>query len=296
MARNLLGKYLWVLETIQRYGKITRRQLDECWKKSEFSEGEPLARRTFYNYRNAIEELFGISIQYDPATFEYFLGTETEGEEMNRWLVNSMAINNTLSTATDIASRIMLEDIPSAKGHLSIIIDAIKTSNKINISYAAFDRQTVSKNIIIEPYFLRIFKQRWYVIGYNCKDKKIKTYSLDRITTVAVSQEKFEMPDISVSQYFDGFFGITTDHGECKRVIIKAESKQAKYLRALPLHKSQTEQICDGYSIFSYNLHITYDLIQEILSFGSKVTVIAPPELKSQIKESLRKSLENYKQ
>ena len=60
MARNLLSRYIWLVDTIRRYGSITRRQLDEAWVRSVYSDGEPLPRRTFYNYRAAIEELFNM--------------------------------------------------------------------------------------------------------------------------------------------------------------------------------------------------------------------------------------------
>ena len=294
MARNQLSKYLWVLETIQRHGQITRTELGRRWVNSDISNGEKLSRRTFYNYRNTIEELFGIKIAYNSSTYEYYIEGDSEDPEIGGWLVKSMSINNMLSDATGIAGRIMLEEVPSAHDYLPAVIEAIKTSNRIKFSYAPFDRLQKKKDITIEPYFLRIFRNRWYIIGYNNGDKKIKTYSLDRITTLQLLSEQFDMPDIKVTDYFADYFGITTNRSDAKLVILKAVSKQAKYLRALPLHKSQIEQVCDGYSIFQYKLHITYDLMQEILSFGPDVTVIAPPELKSMVVESLKQTLQNY--
>ena len=54
MARNLINKYIWIIDTIQRHGRITRDELNRLWVKSSLSDGEPLARRTFYNYRQGI--------------------------------------------------------------------------------------------------------------------------------------------------------------------------------------------------------------------------------------------------
>lgn len=50
----------------------------------------------------------------------------------------------------------------------------------------------------------------------------------------------------------------------------------------------------DGYSDFDYHLCITYDFIQELLSKGSRIMVVAPSELKAAVVEELRKSLSNY--
>ena len=199
-----------------------------------------------------------------------------------------------LSDAGDIADRVMLEDVPSARRYLATVIDAIKKFRKVKFSYTPFYRSKASEGIIIEPYFLRIFKQRWYMIGYNSKDRMVKTYSLDRVNTLTLTEEHFDDPGISVKEFFKNFFGIMTTKSEAKHVVLRADSEQAKYLRALPLHPSQRETMGDGYSDFDYHLSITYDFIQELLSKGSRIMVVAPAELKAAVVEELRKSLSNY--
>lgn len=296
MARGLLNKYVWVLETIQRYGRISRGELGALWQSCPLSGGQPLARRTFYNYRVAIEELFGISIGYDSATYEYYIADAQEQGGMSGWLINSMSISGMLSDAAAIADRIMLEEVPSAREFLPSIIEAMRNSRKVEFSYTPFYRTTTTKGIVLEPYFLRIFRQRWYLIGYNTKERRIKTYSLDRFNDIAITDSGFEMPGITVAEFFKNSFGITSSEGGVKFITLKADSEQAKYLRALPLHHSQDEQICDGYSLFHYRMYITYDFVQEILSFGDKVTVVAPPELKTMVVDVLRKSLAHYNQ
>lgn len=294
MSRNLLNKYIWLLETIERHGRLSRAELNDLWLASDISGGEPLARRTFYNYRNGIEEIFGISIAYNSATYEYFIENADTTGELSGWLINSMSINGMLSDAGDIADRVMLEDVPSARRYLATVIDAIKKFRKVKFSYTPFYRSKASEGIIIEPYFLRIFKQRWYVIGYNSKDRMVKTYSLDRVNTLTLTEEHFDDPGISVKEFFKNFFGIMTTKSEAKHVVLRADSEQAKYLRALPLHPSQRETMGDGYSDFDYHLCITYDFIQELLSKGSRIMVVAPAELKAAVVEELRKSLSNY--
>lgn len=291
---NQLNKYIWILETIERHGRLSRAELNNQWLKSDISGGEPLARRTFYNYRNNIEEVFGISIAYDASTYEYYIENADATGELSGWLINSMSINGMLSDAGDIADCVMLEDVPSARRYLATVIDAIKKHRKIKFSYTPYYRTKASEGIIIEPYFLRIFKQRWYVIGYNSKDRMVKTYSLDRVNSLSLIEEHFDDPGISVKEFFKNFFGIMTSKSEPKHVVLRADREQAKYMRALPLHPSQHETMGDDYSDFDYHICITGDFIQEILSKGSHVTVIAPHELKAAIVEELRKSLSNY--
>ena len=62
MAKDLFSRYIWLIDTIKRYGRITRDELNALWIKSPYSNGEPLPRRTFYNYRMAIEEIFNVKV------------------------------------------------------------------------------------------------------------------------------------------------------------------------------------------------------------------------------------------
>lgn len=252
-----------------------------------------MARRTFYNYRNGIEEIFGISIAYNSATYEYFIENADATGELSGWLINSMSINGMLSDAGDIADRVMLEDVPSARRYLASVIDAIKKFRKVKFSYTPFYRSKASEGIIIEPYFLRIFKQRWYMIGYNSKDRMVKTYSLDRVNTLTLTEEHFEDPGISVKEFFKNFFGIMTT--KARRSTLCFAPTASRPNTCAPFRStSQRETMGDGYSDFDYHLCITYDFIQELLSKGSRIMVVAPAELKAAVVEELRKSLSNY--
>jgi predicted DNA-binding transcriptional regulator YafY len=41
-------------------------------------------------------------------------------------------------------------------------------------------------------------------------------------------------------------------------------------------------------------MKITPDLIQELLSYGNKITVMSPPELRTAMVDALEKALDNY--
>ncbi len=297
MARYLINRYVWLVDTISRYGRITLKDLNEAWLRSDISEGKPLARRTFFHYRDGVEEMFDINIQCDKSTFEYYI--DDTGEENNArlrsWVVDSVSMSGTLSNAHDVSGRIMLENVPSAREHLPVIIEALKQNRRIRFSYKSYTRSKPTDGIVLEPYFVKIFKQLWYVIGLNVKDKQIKTYSLDRISNLNLLQETFNMPEeINPSEFFKDCFGIITNRNSAKRIVLRVEPTQAKYFRALPLHSSQQEEIHDNYSIFTYRMRITYDLKEEIMSHGASIEVLAPQELKTLIRTELEEALKNY--
>lgn len=284
------------MDTIRRYGRITREEINRRWMTSSLSGGKPIPRRSFHNYRIAVEELFNVNIECDPRTFEYYITqNDAHNDSVTGWLLNSTAMSNVLSDARTVSSRIFIEDVPSAREYLHVVIDALKSNHEIRFSYQPYTRSTATPGVVIEPYFLKIFRQRWYITGRNIRDNSIKTYALDRMSTVELTENTFTLPDkFNAEEYCSGSFGIIFNMGEVKDVALKVESRQAKYFRALPLHHSQQEMVHDRFSIFHYKLRLTPDFIEEILSHGPRVTVVSPPELKAMIISSLRESLANY--
>lgn len=60
MTKDLFDKYIWLVDTIYRAGKITFEEINERWLRSRLSEGKDLPLRTFHNWRIAIEQVFDI--------------------------------------------------------------------------------------------------------------------------------------------------------------------------------------------------------------------------------------------
>ncbi len=297
MGRGLINKYIWIIDTVQRYGRISRSELSRLWEESDVADGEPLARRTFYNYREGIADVFNVEIGCDTSTYEYFIkSTGEQADKMRNMLLDTASMTGMLSDAGSVADRIVLEDVPSSRTNLPVMMQALKQNRRVQFTYHPYTRVNPTPGVVIEPYFVRLFKQLWYVVGYNVKDRKIKTYSLDRMADAVIRSEEFSMPEgFDAAGFFHDNFGIMTSRGVAKDVVLRANANHAKYLRALPLHHSQRETaIHDDYSLFSYHLYLTFDFIKELLSMGSSITVVKPPELKAQLLDELRKTLGNY--
>lgn len=298
MAGNLLARYTWLVDTMHRAGRLTRAELNARWRQSNVGTGADLPRRTFYNYRIAVLELFGIEILYDKSTAEYYIANGKNNEDKGDivdWLLNSTAISGMFSDAAAISDRIFLEQVPSARDNLAPIIEAIKNSRMVKFTYHPFSRSRPTSGVVVEPYLLKLFRQRWYVAGRNVAEKRIKTYALDRILEMDILSETFETPaDFNPDEYFKHSFGIVVDSSEPRDVMLKATAQRAKYMRALPLHSSQQEMIHDAYSIFSYKMLITPDFVTELMSLGSEVTVLSPPELRTMLVNKLQETLALY--
>lgn len=296
MARNLINRYVWLMDTIRRYRSITLKQLDKEWRLSELSDRRPLPRRTFYNYREAIAQIFGVEILCDKSTYEYYLAEydDTNREKIREMFLDTAMLNELITTSGDVANKIIVEQVPSARKHLATIINALRGNHIIRFSYKAYTT-SIAKEVVLEPYFVKIFKQRWYIVGRNNTDSKVKTYALDRIVDINLTADTFEPdPTINAKTYFEYAFGLIVEKGPIYKVSIQTTPRQAKYWRDLPLHHSQAEFIHEAYSIFQYNMRISPDLLRELMSLGSEIKILEPKVLREQLREELIKALNQY--
>lgn len=299
--KELINKYVWIVDTLSRYERLTREQINELWKRSAYGDGNPMPARTFYYYRRGIEENFHLDILCD-SQGRYYLdqGQLAQNRAVTNWLLESHATNSAFKDSAIPTDRVSVEDVPSAREYLPTVLGAIGDSSKLKFTYAGFSRVLPEKDIIFHPYFVKRYKQRWYMIGY--KEKKqgqpsgsdIRTYALDRVKEMTTLSDKFEMSDLTPEPFFSNLIGITSSKGRIRDVRIKTSTTQAKYFRALPFHETQQETLHDDYSIFSYKLKLNYELVHELLSYGSDVEVLSPPELVAMVREELQKTLSRY--
>lgn len=297
MAKDIIGRYIWMIDTILQYGRISKKDLNDLWMKSQYSDGNPLADRTFYAYRRGIEENFNIDIECDRDGSYYIDSDESPHvKQFANWMLNSTATTTALQELGTGSGRVEMEDVPSARQFLPVVAEAMRKNNKIVFTYAGFSRSRPEVGILFSPFFLKLYKQRWYMFGEKDAGGK-RTYALDRVTEMEMTAIKFKMPaGIKASDVFGSIIGITTSKAQVRDVIIQTNLTRAKYLRALPLHHSQEEEMHDFYSIFHYRLKINYELLSELMAMGPDVTVIAPRELQIMLIERLRDTLANYRQ
>ena len=289
MAKNLVGKYVWLVETIYNAGRITYDDINKKWQQEDF-DGKELPLRTFHKWRIAVEEMFGLNIECErKGGYHYYIGNpdEIENRGLRSWLLSTISVSNLLLDSQQLKSRILLEEVPSGVKYLSLIIDAMKTSNVVQIEYQSFWRKE-SSTLILKPYCVRLFKQRWYLLAYNSDYNELRTYSLDRIQDFKKLADTFTIPDsFNAQEYFENYYGIIVKRGEVEDIKLRASKEQANYLRSLKLHYSQQEvETHEDYSIFTYRLCPELDFIIEIMSMGERVEVLEPKQLRNQIAES----------
>ena len=187
---------------------------------------------------------------------------------------------------------ILLENVPAGQEFLQTIILAIKTRRRIKIHYQKFGFEGNDK--VIAPYALKLFHQRWYLLSHT--GNHFATYSLDRMQTVQITDETFEMPiDFKPESYFTEYFGVLTDETPMAHVVVRAYGRTPNYLRTLPLHHSQRElESTDEYTDFSFDIRPTIDFLGELFSNSPNIEVLEPADLRQKMKQTLAENLKRY--
>ncbi len=303
IQQNLVGKYVWLIETIYRAKRITFKEINEQWRENvEMSGGEDIPLRTFNNWRYAIQDMFGLFIENERCgNYRYYIENEEDisNNGLRSWIYSTYCIGNALAGSQSIKSRILLEDVPSGQVYLYAIIDAMKENRVLNITYKSFWSEK-ERTYNVQPLCIKLFRQRWYlVVRYDKPGYSPWVCALDRILLLEKTEETFTMPkEWDAEEYFDGFIGVLC-YNDCNKetVKIKVSTSQANYLRSLKLHESQDEvERNEDYSIFTYYLRPTYDFMQELLWNGEEVEVLEPQWLRDEMRGRIERMLDLYKE
>ena len=297
---NMMRKYVWVVDTILRHGKISFRKLDEEWSDSDLGRGTKLAKRTFDNWRSVISDIFGIDIENENCgEYRYYIDKdnmrEFRNDERRAWLYDTISVSNALANSKQIQNRILLEYVPSGQEYLQPIIEAMKKNKVLTLTYYNYWKDE-EYTFDVQPYCVKLFRQRWYMIGVpGYAEENLRTYSLDRILELKTTERTFAMPKgWSAESFFKDSFGIFAGSDvKPQRVLLKVNAAQANYIRDLRLHRSQ-EEIEEEYSIFRYFLRPYYDFTQELLQNGADVEVLEPLWLREEIKKIAEQMWKNY--
>lgn len=298
---SLILKYIWVVKTIHRAGRITLKELNEKWRANvDLSRGEDLPRQTFDRWKSGILDLFGILIDCEQrGGYHYYIANPKELSEgkLRTWLLNTYGTAETLSSNLSIHDRILTENIPSSQDHLSTVLEAMKSNNTLHITFKAFTMKE-PKRFLVEPYCVKMSAQRWYMLARNTEHKNLRLYSLDRIEAVEISNTRFVLPDdFNAKDYFAEFFGIVLDESvPLQTIILRADKYHQNYMRTLPLHPTQREIFaCDDYADFELRLRPTYDFYMKLMSFGNMIKVLEPKTLQEEICKWLENTIEMYR-
>lgn len=299
MVTELLQKYQWLVQTFIRAGEkgLTLEEVCDRWENRFDSL---YSRRTFNNHREAVEEVFGIRIECNRRTNRYFIKYSQDVSDENAetaWLVNTFTVNNMLSLGKErLSGRVAVEDIPSGHMYLTSIMEAMTESHCIRIGYRKYT-SSQAETFTLRPYAVKEYAKRWYVVAYCVERDGLRVYGLDRVVSLDILQETFAMEKgFDVDELFATSFGIYLTDGPGQTITFRTSVTEARYLRDLPIHKSQTEIYSDdNHVIFSIFVCPDRNLIMEFCKYGSRIEVLSPENVRRETAAQLESAAAQYR-
>lgn len=299
--------YIWIVDTVSS-GRLTKEDIDRRWAHSAINiYGEPdFPTRKFHRYKEDILTLFGINIKCNRRFGYYYIDSEEDYQQwsgMRQQIISAFSVKATMDEAQDLNEAILFESIPEGAAFLTTIMRAIHARKQLLVTYHSYDRDS-DYDMFFSPYCLRLFKQRWYMVGEpSTHPGETRIYALDRIIDMHALDNDYAIPpDFNPQDFFRDYYGVFRNATPCL-LRIEVTAHAALFLRSLPLHHSQRELpphdaehflTTDGNVVMEYFVAPTFDFIQQLRTFGAELRVLAPISLANKMRRDAEELLARY--
>lgn len=275
-----------------------RNYLEEKYYQDSFDGELAFSEKTFKRDRNLLEELFGLEIRFTRSTMTYQL-IKDDFFENSQTIFDNLLLVNAYRQTGDQANILLFEKRQaSGLNHLDGIVHAIKNQKIISFQYTKYWEGIPHKKVI-EPYALKEFKNRWYLLANerDGKDFFIKTFGLDRISDLDISKCSFKKNQVGIDAMFVNSFGIiSTMNEEPIKITLSFEPWQGMFVKSLPIHHSQKTLIDNDKELkIELNMAPTYDFYQELLTHAERILSIEPKSVCNQYLQFLQTALKVLK-
>lgn len=192
---------------------------------------------------------------------------------------------------------VQFENLPTLKGNewIAPIFDAIRFSYSLDFSYENIYKNEIKK-YLIEPYLLKEYRNRWYMIGYSPTHREYRTFGLDRMSKVKIISVKRDVrTDFNTKNFFRYSIGITESKGKALDIYLSFDPVVGKLILSQPVHgsqkviKSNTKEIQIAIKVLPGK-----ELLSLLLSFGNSVRVVKPESIKKMMHDEIKSMLKNY--
>ena len=278
---------------------ISRRQLFEDISFMESEEGwsieltkEREGKKVFYRYTNpsfSINNMPLNEVEINQLKSAIDILSQFKGMPQFEWihelvpkLKQGLAPDDVSNTIIEFDNNEYLKGIE----FLGQLHNAIFYKQVLSISYKPFEEDN-PYDLILHPYFLKQYNNRWFLFGYNSENQKFDwNLALDRIVAVKELNVEFKKnTEINWLDYFEDIIGVTKPVGEkTEAVVLHFIGKTGNYMETKPIHGSQKSKWLDENTLeITLDIIINYELERLILSYADSVSVIKPEKLASQI-------------
>lgn len=201
--------------------------------------------------------------------------------------INNAWVNNRITILPDHHSVIRPEIWDT-------VAQALQREQSLDIRYQKPGEQ-LAVGRTVDPYHLTGYQGEWYLIGRCHLRNEIRTFAISRIEEAGLLPQRFiPDPDFDYEDSLRINFGIFRGD-KSHTVRLRFTSKVRPYVQERLWQEGQKmEEEDDGSLILTLSATDLLEMKRWILSWGTDVLVLEPPELAAEIGNELRKSLTQY--
>jgi predicted DNA-binding transcriptional regulator YafY len=180
--------------------------------------------------------------------------------------------------------------------HIGTLFNAILYKRVLSIVYQSFN-STQSTTIVLSPYYLKQFNNRWFLFGKSSHYDNLTNLALDRIESLEELNFPYETTSLDFDEYFEDVLGVTVpEEAKLTKIIFRVAESLAPYIQTKPIHGSQ-KQLSKNSKEFLFSIEVlpNYELEKHLLAFGEDLIVIEPHDFRNKIRDRLLKSIKKYK-
>lgn len=296
-VRQTLIRYIHILNKLRK-SPSSYKEIDQYLtiQSNLYDEIFNVSNRQFRRDLKDISSIFELEIYYDARSRVYRIN-EDELSDSSIRRIEALDVFNALRIGENTSQFLNFESRkPLGTENLFGLLHATKNRLQVNFTYQKFWENDLTQRQV-DPLGLKEFKSRWYILARDHKDDKIKSFAVDRLTNLEITNKTSNASEnYDIEEDYSFCFGIIhpTDR-KPQEIILSFDPIQGKYIKSLPLHKTQRVLTDNADEVrIKLTVFITYDLIMEILSFGQFVKVVEPKLLAEQIKTAHVKALKHY--
>ena len=322
---NRVKFYSWLIGLLDRK-HLTFEEIANEWRDANANQDEDeLDKRTFHRYRENIQSQFGITVECDKSDgYRYYLKRDpVDDDDVTEWMLSSLRLAS-LGDMLKFHNKVMLDTPPYNTEYLDDILAAIDKQYLLKFKYVSgFGAES---DIVLQPAFVRYYKQRWYVIGVKSEERRVKKQRsasegeanssaeedvrklvrclpFDRISFLKMICEKHPLSKemkkfLTPDNYYEDCFGIyRMEDVPVEQIRIRAFYPEYNYIEEVPLHESlqKVKESKDGmYREYTLTVRPSRDFLQELLWHGRNIIVLKPESLRQEMIDILKDMTKSY--
>jgi len=175
--RESVLRYIHIMNRLRK-GAATFEQIDTYLsQQSELQDSNfNMSKRQFLRDKKDIESIFEVEVKYDFKLKVYAINEEEYSEMSNRRMEALDTFNALKMDESSHRSIHFEKRKPQGTENFYGLLHAIKNQLQVSFTYHKYWEDNFTLRTV-EPYALKEFKNRWYLLARDLKDQQVKSFA-----------------------------------------------------------------------------------------------------------------------